>query len=313
MVIAQTSNATMSAVQHGMLTARRIDDDMSWAEGTIRPLHNSLESERELIEAVLECVESVPQNEKTYSSCTDGRLPVRLLSGEAVPVREQMVGADTVSAFYVAECLGARFYKDPAAPVARRVLEVAEFLQESGIMPSTHIGCGAAAGFVIIIENTVRFSRETRYLARLRALLPERTYDEKLHATILAQNEARLQKGVYQALSAQTFLDVVERVSGKRAIAELKDDNRGVHGHVEEAIVRVRVPGKAINEAKVAAVTNGREVFGVNDERMEQIARLFSRGSDDDYTTARIALEDFASSGHATLSKHLPTYIISEP
>jgi hypothetical protein len=44
---------------------------------------------------------------------------------------------------------------------------------------------------------------------------------------------------------------------------------------------------------------------------MERLARLFARGSDQDYHAARIALEDFASSGHGTLARGLPTYVIT--
>ena len=55
----------------------------------------------------------------------------------------------------------------------------------------------------------------------------------------------------------------------------------------------------------------GRQVFGVNDTRMERLARLFGRGNDQDYRIAAMALEDFASGGHATLAKNVPTYIVT--
>lgn len=291
------------------LAAQQVSDDLSWGIGAIQPqADGDLEA---LLQAVLDSISPVTQTEGAYSACTDGRLPVKLLSGDIVPVREQMVGADMVSAFYVAEALGARFYKDPAAPVAERVREVAEFLKENGIMPSTHVGCGAAAGFVTITENAAKFSQDGRYQARLQALLPEGVYDETLHQQVLADNAKRLDNGLYEGLSADVFMQTVEAVSGKQAIAELKDDGRGVHGHVEEAIMRVRVPGKAIDEAKVAALTGGREVFGVNDNRFEKLARLFGRGSDQDYRIAYMALEDFANCGHGTLAKNLPTFVIT--
>lgn len=299
----------------GGLTAMRVDDDLSWGEGSILPQaeYESAADQQKLTEVVLSCIEPVAADETAYSSCTDGRIPVALANGEPIPVREQMVGADMVSAFYVAEVLGAHFYKDPAAPVAQRVREVADFLRENGLKPSSHIGCGAGAGFAVIMANVQRFAADPRYAARLRALLPEGVYDAGLRTQMLAEVKERLEANRYEGLAAQTFLDAVAEVSGDRAIAELKDDNRGVHGHVEEQIIRVRVPGKAINEAKVAALTGGREVFGVNDLRMDKIARLFARGrSDADYRKARMALEDFASGGHGTLAKNLPTWIVTE-
>ncbi|MEK7152900.1 MAG: hypothetical protein AAB834_03060, partial [Patescibacteria group bacterium] len=296
----------------GTLVARQIKDTLDWGEGSILPqsFFNSLMGQQALLDAVLASIEPVTDQEASFSSCTDGRIPLKLMSDEAVPVREQMVGADMVSAFYVAETLGPNFYKNPAASVAERVREVAEFLHDNGIKPSSHIGCGAAAGFTLITENAVRFSANPAYIARIRSLLPAGIYDRAMHDEMLKGNKKRLEANLYEGLTAQTFLDIVEQISGVRAIAELNNDGRGVHCHVEEQIIRVRVPGCAIDEAKVARLTGGREVFGVNDRRLERLARLFSRGNDSDYRKAYMALEDFADTGHGTLAKDLPTYII---
>jgi hypothetical protein len=300
-------------VQEAGLTAYLMQDDLSWGQGSIQPLtqYASDDDQKALLRAVLQSIEPVGDAELAYSACTDGRLPVKLLSGETIPVREQMVGADMVSAFYVAETLGASFYKNPDAPVAERVADVAAFLKENGLLPSSHVACGAGAGFIAISENILQFAKDPRYIARQKALVPAKIYDENLHAEMLADSKARLAKNLYEGLSAQTFLDAVEAASGQRAIAELNDDGRGVHGHVEEAIVRLHLSGYAINEAKVAELTGGREVFGVNDNRIEKLARLFGRGNDQDYRKAYMALEDFADAGHGTLAKDLPTWIIA--
>lgn len=298
------------AIVTGGVTATPITDMLEWGVGTIvpQPQQGDLHG---LITTVLQCLTDVTDDQAAYSACTDGRVPVRLLNGSPVPVREQMVGADMVSAFYVAETLGARFYKDPEAPVAHRVREVAQFLYDNGVMPSSHVGCGAAAGFAVITENVVKFSTDERFVARRQAVLPEGVYDPSLHEQMVQGNQSRLERGLYSQLTADVLLEAVAAVSGKQAIAELQDDGRGVHGHVEEAIVRVRVPGKAIDEARVAELTGGREVFGVNDLRMERIARLFGRGEDEDYRIAFMALEDFADCGHGTLAHGLPTYIVT--
>lgn len=302
-------NDVQTIIKDG-LVATPIADNLAWGVGSIQPQTGQSTTD-DLIEVVLSCLADVDASQATYSACTDGRIPVRLLDGGTVPVREQMVGADMVSAFYIAESLGERFYKNAAAPVAERVHEVAQFLKDNGIMPSSHLGCGAAAGFAVITENAITFSKDERFAARLQALLPEGVYDAALYERMMQANQDRLQRGLYDDLSADVFLKAVEAASGQQAIAELKDDGRGVHGHVEEAIVRVRVPGKAIDEAKVAAMTGGREVFGVNDARMERIARLFGRGADEDYRIAYMALENFADCGHGTLASGLPTYIVT--
>ncbi|MET0779667.1 MAG: hypothetical protein ABWY71_02420 [Candidatus Saccharimonadales bacterium] len=301
---------TQTIVEAGF-AARKIIDGLDWGVGTIKPLVDQAGADS-LVKASLGSMTAVQGDQQRYSACTDGRLPVRLLSGGPVPVREALVGADMVSAFYVAESLGDRFYKDPSAPVADRVREVAEFLQANDIVPSTHVGCGAAAGFVAITENTIKFAEDPRFVARQKALIPADVYDAALHASMLKANAQRLQSGVYEGLTGDVFLAVVEAVGGKQAIAELQDDGRGVHGHVEEAIMRVQVPGFAIDGAKLSTLTEGREVFEVNDTRIAHIAKLFGRGTDEDYRIAYMALEDFADCGHGTLAHALPTYIVTQ-
>ncbi|HSD55894.1 MAG TPA: hypothetical protein VLA92_01945 [Candidatus Saccharimonadales bacterium] len=294
--------------------AHAIDDDFSWGEGAIQPqaAYGTQADQEALLDAVIESIEPVTDEELGYTLCTDGRTPVRLTSGDAVPVREQMVGADIVSSFYVAETLGANFYQNPKAPIAGRVREVAEFLKENGIMPSSHIGCGAAAGFVAVTSNVIRFARMPGFQNRQAALLPEGVYDQGLHDAMVRGNQDRLDSNLYEGLDAQVFLGAVDAVAGKRAISELKDDGRGVYGHVEEQIIRLYAPGYAINGVKLAELTNGREVFAVNDNRMERIAHLFGRGNDDDFRIAYMALEDFADAGHATLAKDLPTFVVTQ-
>ncbi len=308
------SVATNSQVRVAGLVAARISDNLTWGEGTIRPLdaHASAEDQGMLLAAVLESIEPVTEEEMPYSACTDGRIPVRLMSGEVIPVREQVVGADLVSAFYVAEVLGASFYKDPAADVRVRLAEVADFLKENGLMPSSHVACGAAGGFVGVMQNIVRFSADKRFMARLRDLLPADVYDEQLYEAVVQASAQQLNMDAYAGLDAQVFLGAALNASSEHAVAELKDDGRGIHGHVEELIIRVRIPGYGINEAKVAELTKGREVFGVNDNRIEKLARLFGRGNDSDYKKAHMALETFADAAHGTLAKDLPTWIVTK-
>jgi hypothetical protein len=314
----QPATNTQSGIDNelrlGMFIARRIDDALSWGEGAILPQSSftSDDDQRALLEAVLANIEQVSEQELPFSACTDGRLPVQLVSGESVPVREQMVGADIVSAFFVAETLGDHFYKDVSAPVVQRVADVAAFLKENGLEPSSHLACGAGAGYAVVVGNLMRFAKNPAFVKRVQTLLPAGTYDDSLFTTVADNSKARLDSDAYHGLSVEVFIDAAKQVSGDHAVAELQDDGRGVHGHVEEQIVRVRVPGYAINETKVAAATSGREVFGVNDNRLEKIARLFGRGNDADYRTALIALEAFADAAHGTLAKDLPTYIVEK-
>jgi hypothetical protein len=294
--------------------AWRANDKLQWGVGAIQPLvdGDDVASQQALLEAVLECLEPVDKSELAFSLCTDGRLPAHLNDGQQVPVREQMVGADIVSAFYAAEMLGERFYKDTNAPVADRVADVAAFLKENGLEPSSHVACGAGAGYEAILKNILVFSKNDAYLDRVASAVSATRYSDELQEDIIKATKSLLGANAYEGLSVQTFLDAAEKVSGKHAIAELKDDGRGVNGHVEEAIVRLRRPGFGVNTVKLAEMTDGRQVFVVSDDRMEKLAKLFGRGNDADYYRAYLALENFADAGHGTLAKGLPTWIVTE-
>lgn len=305
-------DVTTDEIRIGDMVVTRIADDLSWGVGSIQPQagFENDEDQAKLIAVVVASLSRVNQNELSYSSCTDGRLPVRLLDGEAVPVREQIVGTDTMLFFHMAEALGNRFYKDADEPLAERIQEVIAFMRDNGLVPCTHVACGAAAGYVPINDNLVKFTAEPRFIARQKALLPEGVYDEALRAEITKGYQDRLSRGVYADWSDALLMEAIKEVSGGHAIAELNDDDRGVHGHVEEQIVRVQIAGMAINEAQVSARTGGREVFGINDLRLQRHAELLSRGQEEDYKIALMAAEDFTDGGHGTLAKDLPTYTI---
>lgn len=302
-----------SAIAHGNFKAHIISDDLSWGVGSIvpDPQHVSEQDQQQLVQIVLDSLAAVNAEEKNYSSCTDGRVPVRLHNGEAVPVREQLVGADTMLVFHMAEVLGPRFYKDPTAPLTDRLHQVVTFLQENGLNPCTHIGCGAAAAYVIISQNLLNFTKDERFIARQKLLLPDGVYSDELRQKITDGYKERLDQDLYAGWSDQLVMDTVNGVKPDRAIAELKDDGRGVHGHVEEQIIRIKADGIATNELQVVARSGGREVFSINDTRMSRLAELMGRGRDEDYRMALMAAEDFTDAGHGTLAKNLPTYIVT--
>jgi hypothetical protein len=311
--IDDTQAVAARAVTRGGLVAHPIADDMSWGVGAIQPdpAFASPVAQHLLTQTVLDSLAVVNAGELRYSSCTDGRVPVRLHNGEAVPVREQLVGADTMVVFHMAEVLGPRFYANADAPLSDRLHAVVAFLRENALMPCTHIGCGAAAAYVAIVQNLVRFAADQRFIARQKQLLPPGAYQDKLRQKITAGYQQRLANGSYKGWSDALVTDAVRSVSFDRAIAELNDDGRGQHGHVEEQIIRIQVDDIATNELQVIARTGGREVFSVNDTRMRRLAELIGRGHDEDYRLALMAAEDFTDGGHGTLAKNLPTFLIT--
>lgn len=92
------------------------------------------------------------------------------------------------------------------------------------------------------------------------------------------------------------------------------DDGKGVHGHTEKLIARIKPRGVTIGATLFAARMGGDEVFIVNDARQEYLAQLFSRGDTNslDFLTAINGSEDFQDAGHATLSRNLETLVIKQ-
>lgn len=301
--------APVNEVRTGTLIARHLPGDMAWGSGSILPIaeYASLEQQEALLRAVMKSLEPVADDERVYASCTDGRKPVRLLDDKTpAPVREQLVGADIVCAFAVMDIAE----EASAEPVQERLMRVAAFLQQQGIAPGTHLGCGAATYFQAILENIIKFSKDPAYLAHVQALLPAGIYDAAVETEIFSAIERKLAQQAYDGLTLQTFIDTVTSRGGTHGIAELLDDHRGVHGHVEEQVIRVRVPDVAINTARLMELSNGRSVFGMNDLRMERLLKLLSDGDEKRYQRAYMILEHFNNAAYGTLARFLPTYII---
>lgn len=306
-------------VQSGTIVAQRIYDRMDWGVGDIRPIAEFANptAERALVVASIDSLEEVAATEEGLGACTDSRRPRQLLNGEPVPVRKQQAGANVVSSFFVAESLGAigMFYKDPSAPLPQRVNEAVEYMADNGQWPSGHMSCGAGEQYGPVAANIPRFGRLDTFRRRGRFFLPEGIYDAALERGMMADYQQRAERGDYDELNNAMFLAAVERVSGRRAIAELEDDGRGVHGHVEEIVLRMRIGNRALNTARLAEITGGRQAFAINDDEMDKTASIISQENQGDGRVAqiaRMAIEHHVNGAHGTLGKNLPTWGVFE-
>lgn len=283
----------------------------SWQIGSIAAQNRSEKEMHDLAAAVVDSIHTVTAGELIYSDCTDGRLRQCLLDGAdtQVPLREKLVGADTTTAFAMAEMLGDRFYSDPAAPVQQRVSEVVYFLNDHGLVSSTHLSCAGAGSYPAIIENMLQFIKLPSFMARQQQFAP--VFDARVFDTMMTQYAKRLATSVYAGYNDSVILQAVEDASGGYAVAQYVDDGRGVHGHVEELIVRLQaVEGATVNSNALAEQTGGRQAFVVNDDRIRRLAELFGRGHDEDYVMAYMAGEAYTDAAHGTLAKLLPTLLI---
>lgn len=294
--------------QNGLYVAEFVRDPADWMVGDITGQRFANDDEREqLAQAVMAAIERVDEAEMVFSTCTDGRRRLKLEDGQPIPVREQLVGADAMTLFIMAEALGADFYEDPEAPIGERIDRVIDFGVENGLQPSTHNKCGAAGGFVPVIGNSAQFVGNVNY-RRQQARIMGSAYDVSLHRQIAQGHQRRLENGLYAGYGPELITGSVLRKVGKHAIENYEDDGRGVHGHRELVRAYLKgLDGYAINPNALDV-----QVFGVNDNRIERLAALFGRGTTDDpnYRIALMAGEDFASAGHGTLANSMETIII---
>jgi hypothetical protein len=261
-------------------------------------------------------VEVAPEYRNT-STCTDGRERIGLEDGsEPVPISEQLVGASAVSGFVVAEALGEKFYGERVnLPVSERLRYSLDFMTGNGERVKTHVACGAAAGLVAVQANVIRFVDNKGYKDRLSAIMPEGIYDERILRADAVATQQRLERDVYDGYSDALVTDHVREIGGSRMVERYLDDGKGVHGHVESAIV---VVGEDIADAAISqnglAWAVGKQVFGVNNSKADKLAQMFSNGGDDEeaYVRAWHAIANFGSAGHGTLGKGQETWLVNK-
>lgn len=287
----------------------------SWMAGAIVGKQFADDTERRsFVIDVLNSIEEVSEDEQTYSTCTDGRKRLKLENGSPVPVREQLVGTDTMAAFVAAESLGSHFYgNDLYSPVDVRIRRVVEHLLANNYRPTAHISCGAAGGFTTVINRATQFITQPAYTQRLERLA-DGMYSDTLHHLIVGSYQSRLVSGVYEGYRDGLVAEIVLEMVGSQAVEHYEDDGRGVNGHREQAIVYLdrSMQGSAINPNTLIASIDS-QVFGVNSSRIDALARLMSgdNNRDIDYLTARLAIDDFSCAGHGTLATGMETLVVS--
>lgn len=298
----------------GRFEARFLAQPATWMAGAISGRTFASDEERvAYVTDVLDAIEEVAEAEQCYSTCTDGRKRLKLEDGANVPVREQLVGTDTMAAFVAAESLGAHFYGDDLyKPVEVRIRKVVQHLLDNNYRPTAHVACGAAGGFTTVINRSTQFIKDRNYVQRL-AQLTGGIYSDTLHHLIVGSYQSRLDSGVYEGYQDGLVTAIVLEMVGPQAVEYYEDDNRGVHGHREQAIVYLdqTMQGLALNPNSLAAATDS-QVFGINSSRIDAIARVMSADEQHgiDYLTARLAIEDFSCAGHGTLASNMETLVI---
>lgn len=299
----------------GKYIAEYLPAASGWMTGTIAGRQFEDDDQRQAFaRSVMEAIEEVGEDEQRYSTCTDGRKRLQLADGNPVPLREQLVGTDTMCAFVAAESLGAHFYGDDLyGSVELRIRRVVQHLLDNNYMPTAHIACGAAGGFTTVINRATQFIKDKQYVERLQRLA-DGNYNDTLHHLIVGSYQSRLVSGAYEGYQDGLVAAIVKEMVGPQAVEMYDDDGRGVHGHREQAIVYLdqTIQGRAINPNSLQA-TNDSQVFGINSSRIDALARTMSGGHSGsiDYLTARLAIEDFSCAGHGTLAADMDTIVVS--
>ena len=300
--------------EDGRWMAEFLPKPAGWMAGAIVGHTFDDDQDREAyLREVLSSIEEVPESELAYSSCTDGRRRAELLDGQPVPVREQLVGTDTMCAFVAAEALGSHFYGDDLyRPAGDRIRRVVQHLLENGYKPTAHVACGAAGGFTTVINRATQFIRDHDYADRMEAL-DGGSYSDTIHQLIVGSDQSRLDSGVYEEYRDGMVTEIVREMVGDHAVERYEDDGRGVHGHREQLIVYLEdgLKGFAINPNRLIGMGD-HQVFAVNRSRIDALAKIMSNEGKGgiNYLTAGLAIEDFSCAGHGTLAANIETVIV---
>jgi hypothetical protein len=303
------------AFQIGNIIVEPVDDNLAWGVGRIQNLNSHPSDVRRLAAVAVSSLQEVDKTEEGRSSCTDGRYPLFLGSNRLTPVRSQLVGASMATGWFMAEAIGDRFFEDPTAPIEDRISQTAEHMVERGVYPCTHEDCGARGNHTAIQQNAVKFANgdsdvAAAYRARNKAYMGEKYNPDTDHKVItyLARRVEDPGYG-YDNYAPDVAWRAVMDVTGQEGTYNLLIDRRGLHGHLEKLILRLQNVGRlALNTRLLAELTGGDQVFGVNDDQLDILAKVIGGDDEEAVRIARHAGEHFTNAGHATLGKYLPSY-----
>ncbi len=311
------ANYELTTSSNGLYIVENISRPADWMEGDI--LGTVFEDDTHRVEvalAVADGIETVEPGQAAYKTCTDARYRIGLADGEStVPVRGQLVGSSAISGFRAAAALGSDFFPDKIDTLDERIRYVFDAMRDGGQIASTHLNCGAAGNFVTVMNNELRFAANDNFVAGLRDIMPEDMYDPKIHDKVLAGLKECMGRNAYAGYSDEMILRAVLARPGEdgQAVEKYLDDGRGVHGHREQARVRLAdsLGGVALSP-NVLADTHDFQVFGVNGSSVDTVAKIFSNDGDIEeyYLTARLAIESFTAAGHGTLGRNLETWLV---
>jgi hypothetical protein len=290
---------------------------MDWGEGVITSPEMNHAQLEELASNVVESLVEVPDDLLRKSGCTDGRGRVQMLDGSEAPVLQKLVGTDLITAFMMSEALMNRFYGDTLSDASylERMEFLADYLKQNDIDIMTHEGCGARAGYPVVIENGVRFlGQDMPMIKRMRI------FDSDVQDNDIQRIESEWSERSYEGWDSEAVRGLVLDKTGPSGIKVLHEDHsHPAHGHKEKLIARLDTPGIAFSARAFAdkiqdssfEELRDTQVFSVNDDRIERLAQILA-DNPEDYRIAKAAGLAGTDAGHATLSKDLPTLRIRE-
>lgn len=292
---------------------------MTWGEGAIQSAELSADQRERFLTAITESLVVVGEQQLAMSGCTDGRIRLGMVDGSNAPVLEKNVGCDVVEMLIAAEVLGKDFYGEvDGQPLDARVDYLLRFMVNAGLRPTTHIGCGAREGLLVVKDNLITYADDTRiapvFAARIDAFGGTNSRE------MLPEVAGALRQRDLSGYDPDLLLRKIITVSGESAVKRLDDDGKGVHGHTEAAIVHIDAEGYAHSTRMMRSILAGGsnpdpeiaglEAFSVNDNRILRLAQIMAKGDATARDLSLVAMHAFGDAGHATLSKGLPTYLV---
>ncbi len=204
-----------------------------------------------LIEQLRECL--TPVTHDGYAACIDGRYAKRLMNGQSVPVRVRKAGGSMAP--FAATCIAkgplfTTFSRDASSQeIYEGVVnfQLSHSKRESGHVDEFGPSCGAANGAAAHADAVVRKTKEMSQV--ITALLPE------FNPADLTKDHTACVEGAMEfkdsLRSSHWDGPAIVQAAAQRdpaGIAILRGEHNDLHGHREQGLLIVDIPGYSIDQ-----------------------------------------------------------------
>lgn len=233
-----------------------------------------------------------------YGGCMDGRDNYLDETGAPFEPRPKVIGGPVVFGWTVASIGGFSMLRASAEPL-KQFDAVAERLVEAGYLPGMHDECGMARGLASVLRSYQEFYAQVASLAGDEAV--ELAKNKRLVMSVKSglRETIGLLDAKGKTMTEPAMQSVVRDIGGPKALIRLRTDPKHPnHGHEEELLLRLRLPGFKIDKPLV--IKRGVKAFYSNEEYARALVEVLAQ-TEEERDRGLIIADHLPLAGDATL------------